>query len=374
MNPNLVARSFLNHEKGKISGPTQGRLKRKAGMESGDIMIHPFQKMKIDKIDNVQSEVFKLYCEQFVSHAGAGNCTSDRHAYRTKCTYMMDLSSNDETASQAVALLQAHAGRSVATQKEFLLEWERNALVRVNIHDRKRRKVGNKNYVGQRKYLRPFSLSGVTDGAGQYCLCKNGYKLFMGIGNYTMKSIEKAVKDGGLVPAMHGLKDKESNARVSADVKASMKDSLEALKGEAEPHASKCVRLVTGIVLKEDDDNIELPSSYTKRGVYSRWCWSRGWDVRPKGGNGGYGKLGEYAERKFDEYLWPAGSEAVDVCSFASFIIFWQKYFKILIIKKSSHDTCGVCYSFSNLLYGLKRREVQAGRRDVSAERLELRV
>ena len=137
-----MARSFLNHEKGKISGPTQGRLKRKAGIESGDIMIHPFQKMKIDKIDNVQSEVFKLYCEQFVSHAGAGNFTSDRHAYITKCTCMLDLSSNDETASQAVALLQAHAGRSVAAQKEFLLEWERNALVRVNIHDRKRRKLG----------------------------------------------------------------------------------------------------------------------------------------------------------------------------------------------------------------------------------------
>ena len=159
---------------------------------------------------------------------------------------------------------------------------------------------------------------------------------------------------------------------MNAEIKQSMRDFLEALKEEAETHASKCVRLVTGIVLKEDDDNIELPSSFTKRGVYGRWCWSRGWEVRPKGGNGSYGKVADCARRKNDEHLWPLGSEAMPVCCYTTFIVFWEQHFTTLKIKKSSHDTCGVCFGFSNLLNGLKRREIQAERREISTEGLEL--
>ena len=40
------------------------------------------------------------------------------------------------------------------------------------------------------------------------------------------------------------------------------------------------------------------------------------------------------------------------------------------MIKKFSHDTCGVCYLFNNALTGLRRREVQAERIHIREIRL----
>ena len=52
----------------------------------------------------------------------------------------------------------------------------------------------------------------------------------------------------------------------------------------AEPHASKVVRNLTQIVIKDDDDDSELPSNFTKRGMYERWCLDRGWVAKARGG------------------------------------------------------------------------------------------
>ena len=71
-----------------------------------------------------------------------------------------------------------------------------------------------------------------------------------------------------------------------------------------------------------------------------------------------------------DDVLWTADSVSLPVCTIASFIAFWKKHHPLLIIKRSSHDTCGVCYLFSNALNGLKRREVQEGRREIREDRL----
>ena len=73
---------------------------------------------------------------------------------------------------------------------------------------------------------------------------------------------------------------------------------------------------------------------------------------------------------RFDKLLWPEGSVSLPVCSKASFCNFWDDNFKDLVIKKSSHDTCAVCYLFSNAITGLNRREVQAERIDIWENRL----
>ena len=45
---------------------------------------------------------------------------------------------------------------------------------------------------------------------------------------------------------------------------------FERMEKMAEPHASKVVMLETKVVIKDDDDDIELPSNFTKRGMYER--------------------------------------------------------------------------------------------------------
>ena len=171
-------------------------------------MIHPIIKLKNETMDH-QSDKFKEYCEKFVSHIGAQNCENITHNYTTKCTCLLDLAEDTVTAAQAVALLQAHSGMSDEIRNAFLMEWERNALERTNVHARRKRKQVHRHYTSQRKYLRPFALSGVTkDGSSQYTICKNGYGLFFGIGEYRLSTIEKTVKAGGLVPSLHGLRIK----------------------------------------------------------------------------------------------------------------------------------------------------------------------
>ena len=120
---------------------------------------------------------------------------------------------------------------------------------------------------------------------------------FFGIGSDQMKSVEKRVAEGGLVHTIHGLRLRQGDATIYDEVKNPLHEFFERLTKEAEPHASKVVRLTTGLILKDDDDNVELPSSYTKRTLYSRWCWDRGWDIKPKGGAGSYGRVQDYSKR-----------------------------------------------------------------------------
>ena len=114
-----------------------------------------------------------------------------------------------------------------------------------------------------------------------YSLFQNGFMKFFGLESVKIATTKKTVMNGGLTPTPHGLSDRHRNAAMNCETKASLQIFFEDLKYEAEPHASKVVRLTTGLVLKDDDENIELPSSYTKHRLYCRWCWERGWDVKP---------------------------------------------------------------------------------------------
>ena len=84
------------------------------------------------------------------------------------------------------------------------------------------------------------------------------------------------------------------------------------MKLMAEPHASKVVRIETKIMINDDDDDdddVELPSNFTKRGMYERWCFDRGWVAKVRGGNGSYGMIAKYETRKTQEGTdWPLDS------------------------------------------------------------------
>ena len=177
------------------------------------------------------------------------------------------------------------------------------------------------------------------------------------------------MKDGNHVPSLHQLCGKVGNNSLGDEIRLSVVDYLESKKDEAEPHASKVVRTTTKMELREDDNNIELPSNYTKRGMYVDWCYGRGFKAKIKNAaTGSYGKLSEYAKR--DDELWIP--ECKPVCSWNMFKHIWESDFPELIIKKSSHDTCGTCFRFNNLLNGLRRREIQAGKDNLRDERLQL--
>ena len=199
---------------------------------------------------------------------------------------------------------------------------------------------------------------------------KNAFKLVLDVGKYVMICIEKAVRDGKRIPSLHKLCGKPGNALLDAGVRASVVAYLELKHLEAEPHAFKQVRTATGMELREDDKKVELPSNFTKRGMYVDWCYNQGFKVKLVGVSG-YGALKDYAQR--EDMLQPDGCDIrKHICTYASFISTWEIKFPDLVIKKNSHDTCGTCFRFSNLLNGLRRREVAASKEVLREDRLML--
>ena len=268
---------------------------------------------------------------------------------------MIKLAGNENMVLATATLMCVHAGRSKETRDEFLTEWERNAVQYLNVFNRKKHKVTNKIYYkGQRRIGRVYSLSGVflDDGSSQYYVCKNAFREVFDIGMYYHERIKKTVKDGNLVPSLHKLCGKDGNALLDSRVSDSLIAYLEVKKTEAEPHASKVVRTTTKMELREDDDKIELPSNYTKRGMYVDWCYNQGFKAKLVDVTGSYGKLVDYARRD-DMELTEDHEVRQHICTYASFKKIWETNFNDLIIKKSSHDTCGTCFRFSNLLNGL---------------------
>ena len=210
----------------------------------------------------------------------------------------MELDEDEGLFLSAETLLKVHVRRDESVRKEFLYEWERNASIR-SIVETKRKKRKKRIFKGDQKRGRVYPLSGVFRADGSlYYVCRNGFTSFFGIGGTKMQTIEKSVEDGKMIPALHGLSSRVGNASMKAEVADSMSAFFERMKLMAEPHASKVVRIETKIVMKDGDDDVELPSNFTKRGMYERWCLDRGWVVKARGGNGSYGRIAKYETRK----------------------------------------------------------------------------
>ena len=69
---------------------------------------------------------------------------------------------------------------------------------------------------------------------------------------------------GDIVPNNHGLTDEKIHHSVCGEVKESIHKVLKKLKGCVYPHASKNVRLATGLVMYDENQKVEIPSLYTK--------------------------------------------------------------------------------------------------------------
>ena len=111
-----------------------------------------------------------------------------------------------------------------------------------------------------------------------------------------MGTVEKVVKYSKLVLSLHRLCNKIGDRQIDAENRASVYEYLENKKDEAEPRASKTVRTATKMELREEDNNMELPTNYTKCGLYVDWCYMRRFLAKLEGVTGTYGKLAEYSK------------------------------------------------------------------------------
>ena len=75
--------------------------------------------------------------------------------------------------------------------------------------------------------------------------------------------------------------------------------------------------------LREDDKQVELPSNYTKRGLYVDWCYNQGFKAKLQGASG-YGALKDYIQR--EDMLQPDGFDVRKyIYTYHSFDFIWEK-------------------------------------------------
>jgi hypothetical protein len=193
-------------------------------------------------------------------------------------------------------------------------------------------------------------------------VCQNTFRaLFHCTGENQWSTLMKEVKESGassLKP--HGNTGNKARA-VNSPLGKSKPSLVNYLTDIKEKHgelpATHFVREESGTTTRDDDvDTVELPSHYSKRTIYERFCYSRGWIAKcTKKGN--YGKVADYAKRPYDDVLFPEGSEYLDVPAWSSFCDVWAEEFPKMKIRSPSEDICGECYMYRNAFRFAKRGE-----------------
>lgn len=176
----------------------------------------------------------------------------------------------------------------------------------------------------------------------EHYVCVNTLQHLLSWGKKKMKRIQSDIKSGLMIPRRprFGL---PSNRRASLEKKQVMDDLrlyFEHLCNMEEPRATRLVREVTGIGVR-DDEMIDLPSYMTKRGLYAQFCWYRGMKVTTTA-------KGNSTVVARDDNEWTQNADEPMECpSWTTFRRFWKAEFPRLCIQKPAKDICGECYKFS---------------------------
>lgn len=114
-------------------------------------------------------------------------------------------------------------------------------------------------------------------------VCVNAFRLLLGLGADRFGSSRKHAVENTI--AIHGLKGKtgaDSNKTTGdiVEAEASVRSFLEDLKGEATAPATRVTRQLAGDTLRHEEEGlVELPHHYSKRSLYHRWAFERGWKI-----------------------------------------------------------------------------------------------
>lgn len=130
---------------------------------------------------------------------------------------------------------------------------------------------------------------------------------------------------------------------------------LELQTNEGAPYATRFIRHITGLGIRDAEvDTVLLPSHYSKRGLFVKFCYGQGKLVKVVDAKGNFGKIEDMADRTDEEW---AGQHPGPVCAYSSFHGFWDKHYSKLKIQGRSEDTCNDCHVMAN---AFRRRQANA--------------
>ena len=124
----------LIHKRGKEISISIDQARKKAKIEAGDDIPHPYNVIKGNFFDDDISLKSCIFC---LSENGTKNCTSNNRP--TKCTCMIDLALDDDMLVATGTLMRVQTGRTKNERDLFLIEYS-------CVFERKKRKVTNKRH------------------------------------------------------------------------------------------------------------------------------------------------------------------------------------------------------------------------------------
>jgi hypothetical protein len=169
-------------------------------------------------------------------------------------------------------------------------------------------------------------------------LCLNSFLNMIAIGKKRFKSLN----DTRHIPG--GKNTGNGNACMSNETLQSVVNFIQ-LKGkqDGEAYATRVIRMLTRNELRDEEKGaVDSPYNTTKRELYEKYCFDRGWDIKSYN-MVLYPKVKDCVSHQEDDMFWPSGTVPVEVCSWFSFTDIWKTHCSNIRIRRPCNDTCGEC-------------------------------
>ena len=349
----------------------KGKERIYASLANGALLVHPYKhpQFRSKKVKgNIKSPVVpgniveELLCEEctiFINWMRLNKCISRQNSgYVTKCNCREDIRDEDVYSASVVMsnfFTMSQRGRDVRIQDQICRGKLIKKYPRYLKLGNKRVRKGEDRMNGKLFTLCYTKRDGKHSGqVFELRCCLHTFIMFYNISYGRFKQIERDLKANQLDTPVHKLTGEPSNHGTKEYKLDSMRIFFSALEKEAEPHATKVVRTKTGIALRDDDDTIDLPSSYSKRGLYCKLMHLWGWNCKVDG-RGSFGKRCNYEARSYDEFWVEGVDEAIYPISYSTFHCFWDLHYPKLKIRSPSYDTCSLCFKYTCSLSSIQR-------------------
>jgi hypothetical protein len=170
-------------------------------------------------------------------------------------------------------------------------------------------------------------------------ICKDALCKILGMGHDKWSSCVLIAKLN--LPPTHGLKGRASNRR-NFELETLLSEFFDKQLELTLPRATMIVRdMVRGEVqveLRGDDDEIrELPSHFTKKGMFNQMVAELGWKYQ-------YDAKGRIVKRLAIEGL----EQHEQVPSWFMFFQYWKAHYPKLVVAAAREDVCNQCFVYAN--------------------------
>ena len=312
---------------------------------------HPFHTIGNKKIQLVEGEDVFLCCE-FVSQICEEPCRDviSGHKYKVSCSCLSILIGSDERQAAVARYMASFATKPPQEKHSIVVEWLRYT------------KSAAKNNADGACFFIPFLApenDENDDSEGEddeeddndarpldilkdWMVCRHAIAVLIDYGRKKWRTCQAALAANRL--PIHGNKGKTMlgpSKHVTDEVKGGLHDFFHEIKQFGMPKTTRFVREETGSGLRDEEENLlELPTCWSKRSIYARFCYERGFVITNSGG--GIKKQ----EERTDE-AWGT-QQHKKICSWPTFLYFWKTHYPLIQIASPSADICTDCHIFFN--------------------------